>query len=229
VRAPDSETWVAFHRLEREALGGRRGPNYLTVKALIDADLLERRAEETSKFGTIRAEYFLSDKGRRIADLLSPAHLRPPDPPPPPELNHSELIDAAAARHDPERGWFFVRDTSLAYSRRIYDGIAIPMWRSAGSGPIGYEAKTSRADWLGEIKDPTKREDLSAICQQFIFITCKGVAKKEEVPVDCGLLEVIVDKNGNFASSWIKRAPKKEPRPPKDWIELGYILRHLLK
>lgn len=53
-----------------------------------------------------------------------------------------------------------------------------------------YEIKTSRSDFLVEIKNPAKRRVSLLVSNYFYFITPKGMVKIEEIPPDCGLIEV---------------------------------------
>jgi len=52
-----------------------------------------------------------------------------------------------------------------------------------------FEIKTSRSDFLREIKQPNKRRIGLAISNQFWFIAPEGLIKPEEVPIECGLIE----------------------------------------
>ncbi len=53
-----------------------------------------------------------------------------------------------------------------------------------------FEIKTSRSDFLVEIKKPTKRRCALLVSNYFYFIAPKGMLKIEEIPAECGLIEV---------------------------------------
>ena len=74
---------------------------------------------------------------------------------------------------------------------RIVDFWAMSCWQSDGNYErISYEIKTSRGDFLKEIKDPSKREFGMSISNHFYFITPPGLIATEEVPEGCGLVEL---------------------------------------
>ena len=54
---------------------------------------------------------------------------------------------------------------------------------------ICYEVKTSRADFLGELKQPLKRRVGMRYSNEFYFVTPADLVKSAEVPAECGLIE----------------------------------------
>ena len=83
----------------------------------------------------------------------------------------------------------------------------------AKAAPIVHEIKVSRADFLCDVKDPTKRAAYFHLAPRVFYAVPFGLVSKEEVPLECGLVEQ--DKNGK---GWIvkKPAPRK-----KDWPGLS--------
>jgi len=69
---------------------------------------------------------------------------------------------------------------------------------STGFVRTAYEVKVTRADFLREINDPLKRRAAMRISNRFFFVTPPGVAKPEEIPLGCGLLEVHEDGRRDF-------------------------------
>lgn len=80
---------------------------------------------------------------------------------------------------------------------------------SKGFLRTAYEIKKSRADFLREIRAPLKRRAALRVSNQFFFATTRGVAKSEEVPLECGLLEM--DDNGHMLT--VVNAPHRDGNP----------------
>jgi hypothetical protein len=57
-----------------------------------------------------------------------------------------------------------------------------------------FEIKVSRQDFQHELSNPNKRRAGQRLSNKFYFVTPKDLVKPEEIPVDCGLMEV--DENG---------------------------------
>jgi hypothetical protein len=55
---------------------------------------------------------------------------------------------------------------------------------------VCYEVKASRADFLCEMKSPLKRRMGMHYSNEFFFVTPAGMLSVDEVPIDCGLIEV---------------------------------------
>lgn len=75
-------------------------------------------------------------------------------------------------------------------ARRTCDFMALDVWPSSGMPLHGVEVKTSRADWLRELKDPTKSEEFMRLCDFWWLAAPAGVAHLDELPSGWGLLEV---------------------------------------
>ncbi len=78
----------------------------------------------------------------------------------------------------------------LEYSRSI-DVLTINMRPFKEYRIIAHEIKTSRNDFLREIKHPEKRALALKYSNQFFFVTPPKLVKPSEIPPGCGLLEVI--------------------------------------
>lgn len=73
------------------------------------------------------------------------------------------------------------------------DGQRIDFWVMncwGNHGKKAFEIKISRGDFLKEIKKPTKRRCALSVSNQYYFIVPKGLLKVEEIPPECGLIEV---------------------------------------
>ncbi len=92
------------------------------------------------------------------------------------------------------------------------DAIAMNLWPSEGLELIGFEIKTSRADWLKEIKDPLKCEPIKQFCDRWYLVTDeRKVAQENEVPEDWGFMRMDwVSMKQQIVT--VKEAPKLEPK-----------------
>jgi hypothetical protein len=77
--------------------------------------------------------------------------------------------------------------TGGAASRRA-DAIAMALWPSLGLEIVGIEIKVDRRDWLRELKQPAKAQELARFCDRWVIATAPGVVKLEELPPAWGLL-----------------------------------------
>jgi hypothetical protein len=70
---------------------------------------------------------------------------------------------------------------------RRCDAIVIGMWGSTGRLIHGFEIKTSRGDWLREVKDVSKADPFIEQCDRWWLVTGNiAVAKPEEIPAAWG-------------------------------------------
>lgn len=72
---------------------------------------------------------------------------------------------------------------------------------------VAYEIKVSRSDWRSEMRKPQKRAGAMALTHQFFFAVPDGLVRRDEVPVDCGLVTVAED----GAVKTVKHAPIRRP------------------
>ena len=89
---------------------------------------------------------------------------------------------------------FEVRDSTGFDSSRSADAIAISLYASRGREITGFEIKHNRADWLKELRDPSKAEEIGKFCDYFFLVTPDVptqaklgeksgiIAKSEEIP-----------------------------------------------
>ena len=100
--------------------------------------------------------------------------------------------DALIARFQPpEWGLFFeVGDRGGFMSSRRADAIAVSTYESKGYEIVGIEIKLQRSDWLRELNNPTKAEDMAKFCDRWYVATCDGViAGRDEVPKAWGWIK----------------------------------------
>lgn len=71
-----------------------------------------------------------------------------------------------------------------------FDGWAINCYPSKGHTIISFEVKVSRQDFLNEINNPDKRAQAIAFSNEFYFVVPEGLVEIQEIPKECGLMEV---------------------------------------
>lgn len=92
---------------------------------------------------------------------------------------------------------------------RSADAVAMNTWPSRGLEVHGIEIKSYRSDWIKELKNPAKAENIFQYCDRWwICAAAEDVVKENEVPETWGFLLV---KNGRIYT--IKEAPKLSPQP----------------
>jgi hypothetical protein len=98
---------------------------------------------------------------------------------------------------------------AAGFSRsRSADFIAMGFWPSRGLSVHGIEQKASRTDWLKELKDHKKAENIFQYSDYFWLLTTAmdGIAKLEEIPETWGWMAIKGDK-----IKVMKEAPKLTP------------------
>ena len=110
--------------------------------------------------------------------------------------------------------------TGIAQRTRTADAIAVSLWPSRGIFAHGFEFKDSRTDFLKEMKDPSKAEEIGRYCAQWsIVVSRESIATEDEIPPAWGLMLL---KDGVVKT--IRKAPRREAQVP-EWPFVGAILR----
>lgn len=116
---------------------------------------------------------------------------------------------------------------------RAMDAWVMMLWPSDGFNRIAFEIKVSRSDFKAELKHPEKRRPAMRVSNEFYFITPPGLLKPEEIPLDCGLMEV--KKRGGpgpFADQWeldiVVDAPNLDTCPPS-WSFVAALARRVTR
>jgi len=98
---------------------------------------------------------------------------------------------------------------STGGANNIADLMVIGAWHSSGNEVEGFEVKVSRADWLNEVKNPTKCQPSKQYCHRWwLVIADASMVKDGELPDDWGMMTVV---GGQLKV--IKKAPKLIPVP----------------
>lgn len=111
------------------------------------------------------------------------------------ELGATALLDVVEkCLHARSLEWIFLRELRVgtgfqrSAAQRL-DAFALNCLAHNSMKRICYEVKTSRADFLNEIKQPLKRRIGLRYSNEFYFVTPVGLLKSSEVPIECGLVE----------------------------------------
>ena len=112
------------------------------------------------------------------------------------ELSSTVLLNVVeACLHRSASEWIFLRELRVgtgfhgSAAQRL-DAFALNCLRHTSMRRICYEIKTSRSDFLCEMKQPLKRRIGLRYSNEFYFVTPAGLLKTSELPIECGLVEV---------------------------------------
>lgn len=110
----------------------------------------------------------------------------------------------------PEYALFLeVMATTGARANRRTDAVAISLYPSRGLMVHGFELKVSRSDWLREMKDTTKAEEIFGFCDHWwLVVGDASIVKNGELPEPWGL--IVPRGDGLYVK---KKAPKLDPKP----------------
>lgn len=130
--------------------------------------------------------------------------------------------------------WVTVRElpnaTAWKAARRI-DLFAIGAWPSEGFDTVAFEVKVSRADFLRDMKDPTKQRFSRLMASNFYFATVAGIVKPGELPDWAGLVEfdpADEDPYRRRAGKFVVPAPEL-PRMHPTWPFVACLTRLMAK
>lgn len=103
---------------------------------------------------------------------------------------------------------FEVASETGGTAKRRADALAMSLWPSRGMEVHGFEIKVDRRDWLRELKEPKKAEEIARFCDRWWLVALPNVAKLDELPIGWGL---ILFENGTLRT--VKDAPAQDPIP----------------
>lgn len=134
------------------------------------------------------------------------------------KITQHTVEKAIAKRHRDDMFFTEVKNgSSMGHHSRI-DALAIKL---SWSSPCitGYEIKVDRSDFLGD----NKWMSYLPMCNQLYFATPPGIIQKDEIPEQCGLVQL--SSNGTQIRT-IKKAPYRQIEPPVDmfmYLMMKYI------
>ena len=96
--------------------------------------------------------------------------------------------------HASKSEWLFLRELRVGTGHRNrsaqrLDAFALNCLPHLAMKRVCYEVKTSRADYLCELKNPIKRRMGMRYSNEFYFVVPGRMLKLSEVPPECGLIE----------------------------------------
>ena len=103
-----------------------------------------------------------------------------------------EIVERAM--HASPSEWLFFHELRVGTGRQNggaqrLDGFALNTLPHTGMKRICYEVKTTRGDFLTELRQPLKRRIGMRYSNEFYFVTPAALVSAGEVPADCGLVE----------------------------------------
>jgi hypothetical protein len=128
-------------------------------------------------------------------------------------MNETQVLDMLASRFSPPAYGFFRHiKSSTGYSAndRTADALAIGLWPSRGIELHGFEVKVSRSDWLKELQNPAKADEIGRFCHRWWIVTGdrKNIILPGELPPTWGWL---APQGGSLRE--MVGAPRMDPRP----------------
>jgi hypothetical protein len=98
------------------------------------------------------------------------------------------------ALHVSKSEWMFLRELRVGTGRRNssaqrLDAFALNCLPHLAMKRVCYEVKTSRADYLCELKHPLKRRIGMRYSNEFYFVVPGRMLEPAEIPAECGLIE----------------------------------------
>lgn len=112
----------------------------------------------------------------------------------------------------PENEYVLIAEVSdrSGFSRsRSLDYMLINLWESRGLAITGIELKSSRSDWLRELKQPDKQENHFKYCDYFYLLTDNVPVFPTEIPINWGHMHIT--EKGTLKV--VKQAPKLNSLP----------------
>ena len=114
---------------------------------------------------------------------------------PAPRCDDVALIEIVErALHTSAAEWLFFRELRVGTGRQNagaqrLDAFALNTLPHMAMKRVCYEVKTSRADFLSELKRPLKRRIGMRYSNEFYFVTPAAMVGVAEIPPECGLVE----------------------------------------
>ncbi len=167
------------------------------------------------------------------------------------DIGHSELQGALETRYARPH-WILMTEvknkTGFDWTRSA-DAVAFGLYSSRGYEIHIFECKASRADFMSEMRDPSKSEEMVQQADRFYIVAPKGILKSKDLPVDWGLITVARHGDGYrtriqkqakpssvqvpierpFAASMLVNLNKRIQRFEEDYVSRDSIHREMRK
>jgi hypothetical protein len=112
------------------------------------------------------------------------------------EPSSTVLLDVVeGCLHRSPSEWIFLRELRVGTgfhgnAAQRLDAFALNCLPHTSMRRVCYEVKTSRADFLCEMKQPLKRRIGLRYSNEFYFVTPARILNLSEIPTECGLVEI---------------------------------------
>lgn len=129
------------------------------------------------------------------------------------KITAKDMEKHLADRYCDSRQWFFLTQvrSSTGSASRVADAMAFNMYGSTGYEILGFEIKVSRSDFLNELKDMSKSDEIMSYCDKwYLVVPDASIVKEGELPKNWGLL---VLKDGKLTQKVRAIATKTTPMP----------------
>ena len=141
------------------------------------------------------------------------------------KMNAEDILSRLRAAHPPTHFFFFgelrIGGGFGKDSEQRLDAFSVGYLPSKRNVVKAFEIKVSKQDFKVEISKPLKRRAGMRLSNLFYFICPKGLIPVDEVPLNCGLIEVLED--GRLVET--VHAPYRESIP--NWNFVASMLRSL--
>ncbi len=156
-------------------------------------------------------------------------------------MTSSDILMRLKKEFNDTRQWAFFKELRVGTGYREWDQVGccydpnnpeqridawvINCYPSKKYEKIAFEVKISRNDFLNEIKNLNKRKQALLLSNRFYFAAPKGLINPQELPEECGLVEI---EEGKVYCEWIKKAPWRDVEEPT-WRFLASLARRIMK
>jgi len=134
-----------------------------------------------------------------------------------PKITSKEMEKYLAERYCDSMQWVFLTQvrSSTGSAKRVADAMAFNMYGSTGYEILGFEIKVSRADFLSELKDMSKSNEIMEYCDKwYLVVPDATIVKDGELPKNWGLLML---KDGKLMQK-VRATPTKTAQMPPHFI-----------
>jgi hypothetical protein len=142
-------------------------------------------------------------------------------------LTSREVLDSIERSFDAKGGYLVIREIALGVrDGRRADAIALQLYESRGIHLHGFEVKVSRSDWLRELKDAAKADELVRSGEYFSIVAAAGIVDPNELPTGWGLFEV---RGADRRLHRVVAAARRDDPEPLSLVGNARILRRMIE
>lgn len=154
------------------------------------------------------------------------------------EMTESDIIELLKERYSgnpqKQREWAFFEKLRIGTgygpdADQEIDAWVMNLYPGKNFVRMAFEIKVSRSDFLSELRNPLKRRRALLLSNMFYFVAPAGVIKPEELPLECGLLEIVeYPQTGIKAINTVVSAVHRD-NPPPSWRFFASIARRIFR